>query len=247
MNGPTLLDVVEEILTEMPKKEGHVNDIAELAIAKNKNWGLDYETLKTKINNSLNSTVKRKSGSKFTRVPTKSGTPAKGPFKKGIYRLKRAKTSQPLSPVQATQDRAFLGKGGEYAVASELMFRDFNVSLMVVDKGVDLVAEKHNKYFNIQVKTASENDSSWSFTIKNDSFDSSLGGQTHYAFVAREERANTFFIIPSVQIKTFLDTGILTRNKSSITVKMIRLEGGKKWSLNNLDVAHFMGAFHIIQ
>lgn len=51
-------------------------------------------------------------------------------------------------------DKAFLAKGGEYAVASELMFREFNVSIMVVDKGVDLVVEKNNKYFNIQVKTA---------------------------------------------------------------------------------------------
>lgn len=247
MSGVSFLEVVEEILQEMPKKEGHVNQISEIAISKNKNMGLDYETLKSKIMGALNSTVKRKSGSKFSRVPTKAGTASRGPYRKGIYRLKRSRNTQPLAPTQATQDKAFLGKGGEYAVASELMFRDFNVSLMVVDKGVDLVAEKHNKYFNIQVKTASENNGAWGFTIKKDSFVSSLGGQTHYVFVARQERANVFFILPSIQIKSFLDTGVLNENKTTISPKIIRADSGKKWFLNNVDITYTMGAFDIIQ
>lgn len=146
-------------------------------------------------------------------------------------------------------DKAFLAKGGEYAVASELMFREFNVSIMVVDKGVDLVAEKNNKYFNIQVKTASNNGNSWVFTIKNDSFVTNLNGQTHYALVARDESSNIFFIIPSVQIKTYLDTGVLYSNSKSTTInlKISRTPDHKNWFLGNNNLNHFLGAFHIIQ
>lgn len=241
------LKIAADVLEGMPKQQGHVDDITQAAINRNMNMEHDFETLKTKINSALSSSVKRKSGSPFSRVLSKGGKPKVGPYRKGLYKLKKQRIKSPLPPLPVNIDKAFLGKGGEYAVASELMFREFNVSIMVVDKGVDLVAEKNNKYFNIQVKTASHNNNSWMFTIKNDSFVNNLSGQTYYAFVARDERSNIFFIIPSVQIRTFLDTGLLKSKSTNITVKITRSADKKKWLLGNSDLAHCMGAFHTIQ
>lgn len=243
------LKIAADVLQTMPKQQAHVDEIARSAISRNMNMELDFETLKTKINSALSSTVKRKSGSQFSRVLSKGGKEKVGPFRKGLYRLKKIRTKKPSPPILVITDKAFLAKGGEYAVASELMFREFNVSIMVVDKGVDLVAEKNNKYFNIQVKTASNNGNSWVFTIKNDSFVTNLNGQTHYALVARDESSNIFFIIPSVQIKTYLDTGVLYSNSKSTTInlKISRAADRKNWFLGNNNLNHFMGAFHIIQ
>jgi Holliday junction resolvase len=45
------------------------------------------------------------------------------------------------------------GKGGEFAVASELLFRDYNANILTVDSGVDIAAIKDGKTYLFQVKT----------------------------------------------------------------------------------------------
>jgi hypothetical protein len=62
-------------------------------------------------------------------------------------------------PEAATEtiSSSFIGKAGEHAVCSELLFRGYNASIMSVDVGMDLVATKENRLFNIQVKTANLN------------------------------------------------------------------------------------------
>src|ERR1700728_2103173 len=55
-------------------------------------------------------------------------------------------------------DSSFTGKAGEYLVCSELLFREFNASIMSVDIGMDIAATKENKLFSIQVKTANLNE-----------------------------------------------------------------------------------------
>ena len=47
----------------------------------------------------------------------------------------------------------YIGKAGEHAVLSELLFLGYNAALMSVDVGVDIVATKNNEIYNIQVKT----------------------------------------------------------------------------------------------
>jgi hypothetical protein len=51
----------------------------------------------------------------------------------------------------------YVGSAGEHSVLSELLFRGYNASIMSVDEGLDIVATKNNKLFNIQVKTSNEN------------------------------------------------------------------------------------------
>lgn len=51
-------------------------------------------------------------------------------------------------------DKIFYGKGGEFSVVSELLFRGYNASIMSVDEGIDITASKGDKFFFIQVKTS---------------------------------------------------------------------------------------------
>ena len=61
----------------------------------------------------------------------------------------------------------YVGKAGEMAVFSELLFYGYNASIMSVDDGIDLVATKDGRFFFIQVKTAiSNNDKIPNFSIK---------------------------------------------------------------------------------
>lgn len=242
--SPYLL-IAEDILQEIPGRTAHVDDIARRAIEANKNIGLGYEILKVKVNAALNSAVKRKSGSVFTRVLAKNGKPNKGPFRKGYYRLKRESGSDIIQPQPAIADRAFLGKGGEYAVASELMFWGFNVSFMAIDKGVDLVVEKASKYHNIQVKTSNDFGGFWQFTIQYNSFTNSHSGQTYYVMVLRQLHGNVFFVIPSFQIDNFVKTGVIKSSKS-ISFKISKSESGKTWYLNTAEITHQQNAFQII-
>ncbi|MDA8969132.1 hypothetical protein N9F48_03585, partial [Akkermansiaceae bacterium] len=132
----------------------HVNDIALLA----SEMGLcrvdELDDLPSRLSGSLSQNVKSKQPI-FSKVKNGSGG-----HKKGIYRLKQKRSRRTTIPkenfiteaVEATSTQ-FTGKGGEYAVMSELLFRGFNSSVMTVDDGIDLIAEKKNSYFHIQVKT----------------------------------------------------------------------------------------------
>jgi hypothetical protein len=66
------------------------------------------------------------------------------------------KTEEQAEEILTSQSQ-YVGKAGEHRVVSELLFRDYNASIMSVDEGLDIVATKDNKLFNIQVKTANEN------------------------------------------------------------------------------------------
>ena len=56
-----------------------------------------------------------------------------------------------------TSESRYVGKAGEYRVVSELIFRGYNANIISVDDGIDIVATKNDKLFNIQVKTSNEN------------------------------------------------------------------------------------------
>jgi hypothetical protein len=114
-----------------------------------------------------------------------------GGYRKGVYRLKQERNAPVAANVEPpTVAAAFIGRAGEYAVMTELLFWGYNVSLMTIDNGVDVVACKDNQYFNLQVKTASAQDGGrFSFTIRKSSFDAYDKASTFYVFVRRFPRA----------------------------------------------------------
>lgn len=225
---------------EAAKKELHVSEIAKRAIAAGLIHGFSAEEFATRLSQSLSLSVKR--SSPIARVKN-----ANGGNKKGIYRLKKVvpKTLEPAIPEpEQIDDTGFVGRGGEYAVMSELLFRGFNVSLMTVDKGVDVVAaNEQGKYFHIQVKTAKGRDGNFQFVIRRKSFDANHAGQTFYIFVLRRDSKCDFVIMPSSQIANYVALGVIKGN-DAFSLRIAYDGKLRKYSLNGgHDVSIFANRF----
>lgn len=117
---------------------------------------------------------------------------------------------------------------------------------MIVDRGVDLVAEKNEKYFYIQVKAAYENDSAWKFTIKRSSFDVNHSSAMYYIFVLRSASGsgNTFVVVPSTHIDTLIKGRSIKGDSSTLSIKISSSAKGREWRLNNTWCEMFVNAFN---
>ena len=240
-----ILQTAKELLSTVGRKGMHVLSIAEAAVAQNKNMGLDVESFCKKVSGALAANLKLKSNKPtFAKVNWDKG-PRKGKPKQGWYRLKSEKIAPVVESVHTPKtDKAFLGKAGEYAVMSELLFWGFNASIMSVDDGIDIVATKNNKFFHIQVKTATRQDAGkYQFTINPASFKKYHATNVFYVFVLRHGIKNDFIIIPSSHIKYLVDKGVISENTAmSLTIA----EDAKKsdYLLNNKEsVKPFYGNF----
>lgn len=101
----------------------------------------------------------------------------------------------------------YIGKAGEHAVLSELLFRGYNAALMSVDVGVDIVASKNNDVFNIQVKTRniSKKHDAFHFNLRIVSFERHNAGRTFYVFILREGGKLNYIILPLNEIEKSID------------------------------------------
>lgn len=235
------LDVAKRVL-ESAKAPMKASDIATQAIRLGYVSDVTPEDFTKRLLASLSTSVKRKD-SPFSRVKN-----SRGGFKSGVYRLKPSKSTQTeIFPSESadSEDTLFIGKGGEYAVMAELLFLGFNVSLMSVDKGVDIVAANDKeKYFHIQVKTGTVSDGNCRFNIDKSSFNRTNNSSTFYVFVLRHKKRCDFIVMPSSQITTFVNLGVITgAQKLSVA---IRTEA-KKYMLNGRqDITHFANGFGLI-
>jgi hypothetical protein len=237
------IDLAITILSDV-KTEMTVHEIAANAISRELIKGVSQDSLVAKLSSSLSSSVKRKD-SPFTRVKNSAGG-----FKRGVYKLKRGR-SQPIETnfppeLEDVSDTGYVGRGGEYAVMSELLFRGFNVSLMSVDKGIDIIAaDEKNKYYHVQVKTATSKDGLFRFTIKKKSFEANDSGSTFYVLVLRRDKRCDYIVMPSSQISTFMGTNVIRGGESlSLTV---RIEG-KRFTINNAaDISIYVNSFRQIR
>lgn len=103
-------------------------------------------------------------------------------YNNGYYR-KRKKKPAPKDGEMLPTD--YVGRAGECAVMSELLFHGYNVNHMMVDDGVDIVAVKNNIYYYIQVKTVNVKDGVVRAQIGNEKFAQYIDAQMRYFVVAR--------------------------------------------------------------
>ena len=163
----------------------------------------------------------------------------KGGKKKGWYRNKKI-TPPPASKLRkvcsivAHPDAStnYTGTAGEYAVMSELLYQGYNVNSMTVDEGVDIVANKDNRFYFIQVKTAYLDEGlKATFSIKNSRFDLfKQNNDMRYVFVVRYASPlstttkiiteNLFFAFTNVEIDKAIDDGIIYKGEREISVKI---------------------------
>lgn len=223
-----VLDIAEIVLKD-GNKPMHVNEIAMTAANKGLIVNLTLEEFTKKLNSSLLANTKTEKP-KFTRVKS-----AKGVYRKGFYRLKRIIKQPDLFPTPEptqSEDTGYIGKAGEMAVMAELLFRNFNVSMMMVDKGIDIVAANDvGKYFHIQVKTTGGRDGYYLFTIKRKAFDANNAGNTFYIFVIRNPNKSDFLILPNAILASYIALDVV-RGSESLSLKVTYDSKTKKYSLN---------------
>lgn len=230
------------------KSPMHVDDIAKAIIAKYPNTQSTPEMLSAKVSSLLSLDIKRhKSTSLFSKPKNKTGG-----FCRGIYRLKISRGPSlpkyfkvPEQPKVTTQ---FTGKAGEFSVMSELLFFGFNASAMTVDDGIDVVANKGDSYFHIQVKTSNASaQSKYQFRITKRAFGSKDAASTFYVLVMRvnENARNTceHLVLPSSEIRRLVDRGVI-RDGDQMSISIDRERGSRfiingvedvSWSLNRYD------------
>jgi len=237
-----LLEAARQILAEA-KQPMHVNDIAAEAVRTHRNQQMSAEEFAKRVASALAANLKTRAPV-FAKVKNKDGT-----MKRGIYRLRQTRIAPPRPPEPPQVSAAFLGKAGEHAVMSELLFWGFNASLMAVDEGIDVVASKDNRYFHIQVKTSSPSDTGrYTFTIRNESFEANDSAQTFYIFVMRRKGGgNDYAVIPSSHLRNLKGLGVIG-GANGLSITIAPDEKGRSFTMNRRDdITLFINSFGLIR
>ena len=218
-------------------KEMDLDDIAYYIVEGTNDYNQDdIDSVKSKVSQYLaNHTSKRVKGERkivkgelYERVPN-----GKGRYKKGVYRLTKPKKKKepnpipnPITPRQTSEssEKNYIGSAGEMAVCSELLFREYNVSRMSVDDGVDIVAIKNGKTFYIQVKTTQVTSNNFSVMIGSRSFDRYSSNDCYYIVVARAKE-NKYLIFTADDIKRMISNGVVTKSDRQISISFSQSNG----------------------
>jgi len=147
-----------------------------------------------------------------------------------------------------TKNTQYIGKAGEHLVVSKLLFQEFNANIMSVDDGMDIAATKDNRLFNIQVKTANENNGKYIADMSIKSYNRHNRSNAFYILVLRGEQTN-YLIIPYLEMQKNIDqkhvlvVGHGRRYRITIIAKDEKLFLGK---LTN-DVSYFKNKWELIR
>ena len=147
--------------------------------------------------------------------------------------FKRSDDNPIILPVKTNDDvtKTHIGKGGEFAVISELIFRGFNANIMSIDDGIDIVAskEKEGKFYLIQVKTTVLTDGKFCVNISRNSYDKYNYQNMFYAIVLRIEKdnlpQNQFIIFHSHDIERLVSTGLAGNDNKYYSMTITQWEG----------------------
>ena len=206
----------------------HVDVLAEKIVETHPHIKESTDDIAKKLSAAFSSSIARKKG-EFLRVKNKQGG-----NKRGVYKLSRKLNQQPEAPKKPIGiSTGFIGKAGEYAVLSALLFEGYNASIMTVDDGIDIVASKDTKYFHIQVKAATEKNNSFQFTVQKSSFNKHNSSQTFYILLCRRylktHIQNDLIILPNSLMNHYIDTGTI---KNGATLNLNVSIANSKYTLN---------------
>jgi hypothetical protein len=215
-----------EILKGAGSKGMHVDDIVAEIIRRNSVLKDPPEYIKTKVNAYLSSRAwkdgKPIAGSEIRKVMN----PKTKTYKKGWYKFyKKPEPKEPRPHIQPdTSNTTLFGTGGEYAVASEFLYKGYNVSRPAVDDGIDLIVFKNGIFSNIQVKTASSNNGKFQFSIKTDVFSKRSDISTFYVLLCRRvmntHYRNDYIVLPSTAIELFINQGYVNKGSANISLNV---------------------------
>lgn len=177
-------------------------------------------------------------------------------YNKGKY--KKRKNKRPLLDTDVPEENPistdYIGRAGECAVMSELLFRGYNANHMMVDDGVDVIATKDNIYYYVQVKTASVRKGRIYCKIGLGGFDRYVNSQIRYIIVARYKDKSTgvdhnlFFMFTPKEIEKYEYEKCILKGENgyNIKIKFNELNGdpmlydeketGISWHMNRFDL-----------
>ncbi len=152
---------------------------------------------------------------------------------------------------QKEVEGGYIGKAGEHAVLSELLFRGYNAALMSVDVGVDIMASKNNEVFNIQVKTRniSAAHNAFHFNLRIVSFERHNAGRTFYIFILRENGRLDYLILPLNEIEKSIEEEFIhvVGNGKLYRITIKKREGNICLGRNENDVSYYLNRWDIIK
>ena len=137
----------------------------------------------------------------------------------------------------AETNNNYIGKAGEHFVISELLFRGFNANSTGVDEGMDIRADKFNKIYSIQVKTANWSDNnSFQFDIRKKAKDRDYAGNVFYVFVMIfDQSSRSCVIMHSNKIEELIHNGAIKENKGQERYKVILKIKGENTYVGNFN------------
>ncbi len=149
-------------------------------------------------------------------------------YTKGKYKKRKGKKqptdATPVDPMY----KDYIGRAGECAVMSELLFRGYNANRMMIDNGIDIIAVKDNTYYYIQVKTTTIKNGKIYAHIGLDRFNQYIDAQLRYIIVARYKEKdkgkdidkNMFFTFTPDEIKKGIFQQHIKQNTDSVSIKI---------------------------
>lgn len=157
------------------------------------------------------------------RLDKANGVASELSYKNGKYYKRKGK-----KPIVGGTDTGvstdFIGRAGECAVMSELLYRGYNANRMMVDEGVDIIAEKNNIYYYIQVKTTSVRDGRIYASLPIGQFAQFINNQIRYYIVARYSDNNVerfmFFMLSPQIIQLALSNQCAKQGANQINLKI---------------------------
>jgi len=161
---------------------------------------------------------------------------------------------EPKGQAQARAPSSYVGKAGEHLVASRLLFLGYNVSIMAVDTGADLIATRDKSTFYIQVKTANPSGNRYRFNIRTSSFEKNAGSSVFYIFVIRHggssaaRQCEDFLILPYTKIQEYIDKELIRHilDGTVLDVAILKKDGGFLLSGKEGDIKHYMNKWSSI-
>lgn len=146
----------------------------------------------------------------------------------------------------------YMGRAGELAVMSELMFRGYNVNRMMIDDGIDIIASKNNVYYYVQVKTTGIREGRVQQQIKYSSFERHIENRVSYIIVVRYNKddrdCNMFFKFTHEEIEKAAWQRCILKGENGYSIK-IKFVGPDRhpvlydekemdisWNLNRFDL-----------
>lgn len=147
-----------------------------------------------------------------------------------------------------TKRSQFIGRAGEHLVISKLLFQEYNANLTSVDDGIDVVATKNDRIYNIQVKTANEKYGKYVAGMNIISYQKHNVSNTFYILVLRGKNEN-FLILPYVEMQKNIDQKniLVVNHGKKYRVNVTRKDD--KFYLGNLknDATYFLNNWNLIK